>query len=343
MSHEIDMSNNRENMVYVGDTPWHRLGTAFDGNEDFDQWRIAAGFNWEAESKALHYKAQPVYLGQDDVNIALPSHKALVRSDTGTVLGVVGKDYKVVQPSDVLGFFKDIAFASDGRYTMETAGCLFDGRRIWALAKTQNEIKIGANDIIKPYLLLGTGFDGKISTFASYTAVRVVCHNTLSMAVGSNCVNADIRITHAQTFNANDVKHALGLIESAEADTLAGFAETANTLAGRPVNDTEVFTYFAGLYGPKREKGQSVQSLRIADFTNSQKRNIDQLIRLFQGGPGAELESSKGTSWGLVNAVTHFEDFKRGKDAQRRLQSAGFGAGANRKKEAVKVALALAA
>ena len=339
MGHMIDMSNDRENMVYVGDTPWHRLGTAFEGNEDFDQWRIAAGFNWTADERALYYKDRP----EITAGIPLPSHKALIRSDIGTVLGVVGKDYKVVQPADVLGFFRDIAFASDGAYKMETAGCLFDGRRIWALAKTQNEIKIGDTDIIKPYLLLGTGFDGKISTFASYTAVRVVCHNTLSMAVGINCTNADVRITHSQDFNENEVKRALGLIEAAETDTLAAFAETANILAGRPVNDTETFQYFAGLYGPKREPGQSVESLRISDFTNSQKRNINELLNLFKQGPGSQLESARGTSWGLVNSVTHFEDWKRGKDAQRRLQSAGFGAGANRKKHAVVEALALAA
>lgn len=341
MSHEIDMSNDQENMVYVGQTPWHRLGTAFVGNEDFDQWRVAAGFDWEALIKPIHYKAKHA-LGHE-VDVAMPSHRALVRSDTEMVLGIVGKDYKVVQPSKVLEFFRDIAFASDSQYVMETAGCLFDGKRVWALARTNREIRIGDDDIIKPYILLGTSFDGTTSTFATYTAVRVVCHNTLTMAVGLSANTADIRIPHVQTFDEQTVKQALGLIEGAEDQTIAGFTETANILAGRPVNNEEMFSYFAEMYGPKLEEGQSVQELRVADFTSSQKGNINELIQIFKDGPGSQLTSSKGTSWGLVNAVTNFEDFKRGKSEQRRLQSAGFGAGAQRKKKAVEHALALAA
>lgn len=341
MSHEIDMSNNRENMVYVGNTPWHRLGTKFKGDEDFDQWKIAAGLAWEAQTKALKYSATHA-LGHE-VDVVLPSHNALVRSDTEKVLGVVGKDYKVVQPGKVLEFFRDIAFASDSRYTMETAGCLFDGKRVWALARTKNEIRIGGNDIIKPYILLGTSFDGKTSTFATYTSVRVVCHNTLSMAVGINGLKADIRIPHVQTFDEQAVKRALGLLENAEEGAIANFAETADVLAQRNVDDAEMFNYFAALYGPDREEGQTVEDLRISDFTQSQKQNIDQLIRLFRGGPGAKLESADGTAWGLVNAVTHFEDFSRGKNDTRRLQSAGFGAGARRKRYAVNEALTLAA
>lgn len=341
MSHEIDFSNDRENMVYVGATPWHELGTRFVGDEDFDQWRIAAGFDWEAEIKRLSYKAP--HAAGHEVDIVLPSHRALVRSDTAGVLGVVGKDYKVVQPSKVLEFFRDIAFASDSRYVMETAGCLSDGKRVWALARTKDEIRIGGTDVIKPYLLLGTSFDGSSSTFASYTSVRVVCHNTLSMAVGTAAVNADIRIPHTQNFDEQSVKNALGLIEAAEEGAVKGFAETADALSQRNVSDQDVFNYFAELYGPKREEGQSVKELRVADFTDSQQRNIGQLVKLFQGGPGAQLESAKGTAWGLVNAVTHFEDFQRGKDAGRRLQSAGFGAGARRKKQAVESAIALAA
>lgn len=341
MSHEIDMSNDRENMVYRGATPWHKLGTQFTGDETFDEWRVAAGFGWEAQARALAYKA--THVAGHEIDVPLDSHKVLVRSDTENVLGVVGKDYKVVQPSQVLEFFRDIAFASDGRYEMETAGCLFDGRRVWALAKTKHEIRVGGNDIIKPYILLGTSFDGTTSTFASYTSVRVVCHNTLSMAVGLGATNADIRITHAQTFDENAVKAALGLIESAEGSTIERFAETADVLSQRTVDDKDMFTYFAELYGPKREEGQSVDDLKVSDFTSSQKRNIDQLMRLFKGGPGSDLESANGTAWGLVNAVTRFEDHSRGKDGVRRLQSSGFGAGKRRKIAAVDSAMALVA
>lgn len=341
MAHLIDLSNNRENMAYVGNTPWHRLGTKLTGDESFDEWRVAAGFAWDAEKKDLTYMAQ--HAAGHEVPVILPSHKALVRSDTGMVLSVVGKDYKIVQPRDVLEFFREIAFQSNGRYEMETAGCLSDGKRIWALAKIKDEMSVGGVDIIKPYILFGTSFDLTSSTFASYTTVRVVCNNTLQAAVGAHAKNADVRITHAQTYDEDSVKRALGLLEDAEEDAFGNFMTTANELVKRDVNDTEMFSYFANLYGPKREEGQSVEDLKVSDFTTNQKRNIDQLIRLFKGGPGSNLPTANGTAWGLVNSVTHFEDFSRGKNDMKRLQSSAFGMGRRNKVKAVDTALALCA
>ena len=341
MSHMIDMSNDQDNMVYVGATPWHKLGTRFAGNETFEEWRIAAGFAWEAQAKELSYKA--THAAGHEVDVILPSHKALIRSDLETVLSVVSKDYKIVQPKQVLEFFRDVAFASDGAYTMETAGCLFDGRKIWALARTKNQITIGGIDVIKPFILFGTSFDLSQSTYASHTAVRVVCHNTMSMSVGADGEKADVKITHAQEYDENTVKAALGMLAESEVTILNQFAQTADRLTERGVDDKDMFTYFAELYGPKREDGQSVEELRVSDFTNSQKRNIDQLIILFKRGPGSDLPTASGTAWGLVNAVTRFEDHSRGKNDVKRLQSSAFGAGKNRKKSAVNSALALAA
>ncbi|TFG84006.1 MAG: DUF932 domain-containing protein [Erysipelotrichales bacterium] len=341
MAHMIDMSNYRENMVYVGATPWHHLGTQFTGDETFEEWRVAAGFNWEAQKKDLVYKA--THAAGHEVDVILPSHKALVRSDTEMVLSVVGKDYKIVQPKDVLEFFREIAFASGGRYTMETAGCLSDGKRIWALAKIDDEMRVGGIDVIKPYILFGTSFDLSTSTYASYTTVRVVCNNTLQAAIGTAASNADVRITHAQTYDEDSVKRALGLLEGAEESAFDGFIDTANLLTTRKVNDFETFNYFAELYGPKRNEGQSVNDLKISDFTTGQKRNIDQLIRLFKQGPGANMKTASGTAWGLVNAVTHFEDFSHGKNDMKRLQSSAFGSGKRNKLASVNTALALVA
>lgn len=341
--HAIDMSNDRANMVYVGDTPWHHLGTRFTGKEDFDQWRIAAGFGWHAAERPLLYQEPHAVTGQM-VNVALPSHKAIVRDDTGLLLGVVGKDYKTVQPREVLEFFRDIAFASDSRYEMETAGCLFDGKRVWALAKLAREIRIAGTDAVKPYLLFGTGFDGKTSSFADYTSVRVVCNNTLEMAVGLGAANASIRIPHSSVFDEDAVKRALGLIASEEDATIEAFETTANTLAHRTsVTDEEAFNFFAQLYGPKPEEGKTIADLRIGDFTTGQRKAIGRLMKLFEDGPGAHLRSAERTAWGLVNSVTHYEDHDRGSNETKRLQSAQFGAGSRRKRAAVDAGLALAA
>jgi phage/plasmid-like protein (TIGR03299 family) len=333
------MTNRRANMVYVGATPWHSLGTRFAGNENFDEWRVAAGFAWEATPQPLTYP------GADGNPVSLDSHKVLLRSDVQSVLGVVGKDYKVVQPAKVIEFFRDIAFASDSRYTMETAGCLFDGRRIWALARTAQEMRIGGTDVVKPYILLGTSFDGSMATFASYTSVRVVCHNTLTMAVGLKGTNADIRIPHSQTFDEKGVKVALGVIESGEDAAIENFEEMATILSKRRVNTKDAFTYFATLYGPELEEGQKATTLKLEDFSKTQERHVSGLHELFLRGPGAQLKSAKSTAWGLLNAVTNYEDFGRWrtKKMERIVSSSQFGNGAQRKKTAAELAIKLAA
>jgi phage/plasmid-like protein (TIGR03299 family) len=329
-----------EKMAYVGETPWHGLGTQFAGNESIDEWAVAAGFGWDAIATPLKYAAKNA-LGES-VDVALKSHRLLVRSDTQTELGVVSKDYKVVQPKRVIEFFRDIAFSSNSRYKMETAGVLFDGKRVWALAKTSEVIRVMGTDVIKPYILLGTSYDGSTATFATYTSTRVVCNNTLSMAVGPNGERANIRISHLSTFDEAAVKAALGLIENAEGVVLHNFEETATQLAVRKVDDKEMFNYFAKLYGPAVPEGKTVKDLTIGEFTEGQKRSINDLIALFKVGPGANLRSAEGTSWGLVNAVTRFEDARAGLN-EKRFASVQFGAGAARKRAAVNEALALAA
>lgn len=342
MAHMIDMTNDRANMAYVGDTPWHRLGTALTGDENLDEWRIAAGLDWTAEKRDLFYRnATNIGAGATaHLPHSVPTHKALVRSDTGDVLSVVGNRYKVVQPGEVMEFFRDLCFTSDSRYKLETAGSLNDGKRIWALASLDRTIRVGGIDLIKPYLLLGTSFDLTTSTFATHTSVRVVCNNTLNMAVGSDAKNSDVRITHAQTFDEAAIKRALGVIEDTADEAIDNFENVAGELIQRNVDDFAMFTYFASLYGPKLENGQNVTDLRVSDFTTGQKRDIDRLIALFRNGPGADMPTAKGTAWGLVNAVTHFEDFDKGKDDAKRLKRSAFGIGKRNKEKAVTLALA---
>lgn len=345
--HAIDTSNQRANIVYVGATPWHKLGTKFTGDENLEEWRTAAGMQWQAEAEPLYYRARGATGNR--VLVEAKSHKALIRSDTQNVLGIVGRDYKVVQPEKVLEFFRDIAFASDRRFAMETAGCLFDGRRVWALARSLGEIRIKGQDVLLPYLLFGTSYDGSTSTFATYITVRVVCHNTLSASVGMGGERAMVRITHAQQYDEHAVKTSLASVLAGEAAAFRAFEKTADQLADTRVTEKQAFEYFARLYGPKPEEGKDWDSITLGDFTKQQKATVAELLDLWRNGPGAQMRSAKDTAWGLVNAVTHLEDHGRTGQrvgpttANRRLASAQFGAGARRKRDAVDAALAIAA
>lgn len=324
MAHQIDFSNDRENMAYVGSTPWHGLGQQLQEGADIDQWRIAAGLGWSVKRSPVMYPAGQVLNFAEGRNV-------LYRDDTNAALGIVSDSYNIVQPGEVLEFYRSLVEAQG--FILETAGSLRGGRRIWALARTGREFAIMGQDVMKAYLLLATSFDGSLATVASFTSVRVVCQNTLTFAVGADGKKADIRIPHHSAFNAEEVKQKMGL------DTnWVRFEEESNVLAQRKVTKAEVTKYFMDLV-----YGADTQEMTEADLTSG-KRKMQALLTVYEGGVGQATRSAQGTAWGLVNAVTRYVDHERQtRSTDNRLNSAWFGPGASMKSDAYQAALALAA
>jgi phage/plasmid-like protein (TIGR03299 family) len=255
----------------------------------------------------------------------------LYRSDTGAELGIVGDGYKIVQPIDVLEFFRSTI--DDNGYKFETAGSLKGGRVIWALAATGEGAAIGGSrDIVKPYLLLSTSLDGSSATTSKFTTVRVVCNNTLTMSLGSKD-QSTIKVSHRSQFNADQVKRQHGLIATPDAsvDPFAQFLRGANRLAN------QTFTAMDA----------DAATLALIDSKLKDPRNANgyqTIMRLFSGeGMGARMEASYSTKWGYLNAVTEYVDHHirtRGTDTDveatdKRLTSAWFGSGAALKDAAV--------
>jgi phage/plasmid-like protein (TIGR03299 family) len=327
--HLLDMSNNRANMAYVGETPWHGLGQQLPENTDIDQWRVAAGLDWHIEKRAVFHGVKDEH-GNKKASV-IDGRKALVRSDTQACLSIMSDRYQIVQPADILEFYRDLVDGS--RFTIETAGSLKGGAKIWALARGNLDLRIKGTDLIKPYLLLATACDGTMSTVADFTTVRVVCNNTLTMAVGTNGAKAGIRVRHTTAFNADDVKDQLGLVD----DAFDTFGHDVDQLAERRVSDDEAVQFFFDRYAKIDDRG-NVENEKGA------KRIVRELMRAYRSSPGATLASAQGTAWGLVNAVTHFEDYRaRARSTENRFNSGQFGPGANRKAEAFDAALALVA
>jgi phage/plasmid-like protein (TIGR03299 family) len=322
MSHAIDMTNGKPAVAYVGQVPWHGLGEELEEDASLDEWRIAAGLDWEVRNS-------PVMFMQPDEGLRYVDNKnVLYRSDTGGPLGLVSDQYKIVQPNDVLEFYRSLA-ESQG-FTMETAGSLQDGKRVWALARTGREFSVMGQDLMKAYLLLATSYDGTMATVASFTSVRVVCQNTLSFAVGNEGQRADIRIPHHSAFEPDSIKRELGLDENWEQ-----FEDRANTLAKRKVTKKEALEFFTNvLYGDEIDE----EELPTAS------RTLKQVMDVYENGVGQETRSANGTAWGLVNAVTRWTDHERNaRSSSSRLNSAWFGPAANKKRTAFETALELAA
>lgn len=297
MAHEIaTMIDGRSAMAYVGDAPWHNLGQQLTKGASIDTWIKEAGMDFTIAGAEVLY--------QDQHKNLMPqgSKQVLYRQDTGVPLGVVGNKYRVVQPVEVLEFFRDLV--EEQGFELETAGVLFGGAKYWALARTGQEVKLGNNDVLKDYLMLATACDGTLKTTARRTSVRVVCNNTLNQA-NKDAIN-DIKISHATNFNSGDVKVELGLRDiDTEWDK---FAANAKQLSETKMTDSQAIRFVQSLFKDTSEKG------------NTQTGKV---LQLYSGqGKGSDYDSAKGTAWGVLNAVTEQLDWHQGKNQDRRLEAA---------------------
>lgn len=334
MSHGIDIINNRPAYAHVNDAGWHGLSNPLPVNAPLERWKELAGLDWEA------IKGSVEYVDAGGNRRTMNGRKVIYRSDNGEALSVMSDGYKIVQPGDVLEFYRDMV-AESGAYDLETAGCLFGGRKLWALAKHRDELNV-MGDITKPYMLLTTSLDGSSSTICKPISIRVVCANTLAMGLGGTSDNNAVRVTHSSVFDQKAVKHQLANID----DFFASWKETAEKLASIKVDQREAKTFVAKLYGPEISTDFAAPLADPEAYSTRMKNKCRDVMRLYRDGPGADLKSAAGTVWGLLNAVTRYEDHHaptRGGDAaESRFASAQYGAGASRKANAAALADSLA-
>lgn len=315
-----------QQMAYVGHTPWHELGNQLPPKQPLEVWAQQAGMDWRICETPVRYMAEQA--GALGSIMTFEDQKVLYRSDTKVPLSVVGNRYQVVQPREVLEFYRDLTEVSG--FELETAGVLKAGRKFWALARTGKETVLKGNDTVKGYILLATSCDGTLATTATPTTVRVVCNNTLSIAL--NGASSAVRVPHSTTFDPQAVKRQLGIAVSGW-DT---FMYRMKTLSERKVKTHESLNYFL------RVLCQTDGHVDSHVLTN--ERALKKVQELYEGrGRGAELGAAKGTAWGLLCAVTEFVDHeRRARNQEYRLDSAWFGQGAGLKHRALEAALLLA-
>lgn len=322
------MAHAIEKMAYAGEAPWHRLGSALPPRQPIEVWAEKAGMDWTICTTPVRYMADRAgALGQI---LTFDDQKVLYRSDTKAALSVVGGRYQVVQPKEILEFYRDLTEVSG--FELETAGVLKEGRKLWALARTGKESRLKGDDVVKGYLLLATSCDGSLATTATPTTVRVVCNNTLAMALGS--ASGAVKVPHSTTFDPQAVKRQLGVAVT----HWDSFMYRMKTLSERRVKPHEAMNYFLKVVcaaGDHLDPAQGLQN----------ERALKRVRELYEGqGRGSELPSSQATAWGLLNAVTEYVDHeRRARTRDHRLDSAWFGQGAALKQRALEKALQLVA
>jgi phage/plasmid-like protein (TIGR03299 family) len=243
---------------------------------------------------------------------------------------VVSQRYQVVQPREVLEFYRDLTEVSG--YELETAGVLKGGRKFWALARTGQATTLKGTDHVNCYLLLATSCDGTLATTATPTTVRVVCNNTLAIALDSS--PSAIKVPHNTRFDPHAVKKQLGIAVS----QWDGFMYRMRALAERKVQWHEAMGFFMNVLcdiAPDSPLPEVIPN----------ERALRKVQNLYEGaGRGSTMASANGTAWGLLNAVTEYVDHeRRARSIEYRMDSAWFGQGAIIKQQALSAALQLVA
>ena len=314
--------HNINKMIYVGTEPWHGLGVKLPANATYDQISSLAGF----------YNAEERQLVVEGCNAAVPDRKAIVRGDDGRYLATVGVGYRIVQFSEVAKTLVEAAGEVGGFF--HTAGTLGPvGARGWLLGELPGVITVkGDPSPIRKYLLGCTGHDGLSAITLKNVATRVVCQNTLGLALGERG-GASFKIHHTTNAGTRLAQAAYALEKLVR--SYETFGELANLMATTPFTDKQMkATIDVVLPVPKDD----LDHLRI-------DRDREKVRSLFETAVGLE-PAIKGTSWAAINAWSEFLDHvrlpkaKRGHDMRdQRLESIWLGSAAKMKELAFNAVL----
>lgn len=273
------MPANVETMFSVREKPWHNLGKIVaDAPNSAEALRLA-GLDWTVEQTDVYADG-----------FIIPGYRANIRNTDRTVLGIVSDQYKVVQNAEAFSF-TDSLIGGDVRY--ETAGSLKDGKRIWLLAKMP-DCQV-AGDAVEPYLCFTNTHDGSGSVRVCMTPIRVVCNNTLNIALSE--AKRNWSVVHRGNIQAK-IDEARVCLELAD-KYMFNLDKEAERLANIKVTYDEMYDYLADLFFIEDDMSDIAKR-------NRQKAKDDFMVCFVS----PDLERFANTAWAAVNAAADFADHR---------------------------------
>ncbi len=345
MAHMLATDNQGQAMMaYAGATPWHSLGTAITDEAvcyDPQAFMTVAKMDWMAHKRRL---SRPVPQADGTVKHEDANAWEVYRESDGAILAdMVGQRYTILQNKEAFNWFKPFLEAKEA--ALHTGGVLFNGSRIWILAKLNRDpMEIAAGDIVEKYILLSHSHDGSLAVRAGFTPIRVVCWNTLSMA-HSDEASKLIRLKHSKNIHKNldnlrDVMNAV----NAEFEATA---EQYRLLVSKAINQADLRKYVKRVFKvdaednviwPTGERSKEMKEL----CSERQKHILEEVFKLVESGKGNNLPSVSGTYWAAYNGVTEYLSYVNGRNEDNRLNSLWYGVNATTNKEALKAAVQMA-
>lgn len=293
MAHEV------ENMISTkGILPWHKIGVVTPKELVTAEEIISAiGFDFKVKKRVnqTHLNID----GRSEVVRLQDSFSTIRVNANGSesvLCGRVGKNYTPIQNVDAFGFFDNVVGKGEAIY--ETAGILRNGRTVFLLAALPEYIKIlgSDEDMIKQFVLLANWHDGTSALLAMFTDVRVVCNNTLNMALSGARSQVSIRHTASAEEKMREASRTMGMVNQYNVEIAKAF----NSMAVAKMAGDDLVKYVKTLIPMPVEPTDVVRDRTI--------ERQDMVLELAEVGHGATLETAKGTVWGAYNAYTEFVD-----------------------------------
>ncbi len=322
------MPANVQTMAYYGEVPWHGLGVEVPRDLKAEEMIWAAGLDWEVELRpargAREINRKGEFSRYEIVRVPRPNS-----SETEVLLGVVSRRYQPLQNVEAFGFFDPIV--GEGKAYFETAGALGEGERIWVMAKMPEAMEIVRGDECFKYLLLSNTHSGDGSVTVKFTTVRVVCQNTLMLAMEDGQKAYRVRHSKQMQFKLEELGDFLAITQEVflKAETLFKRLVKIDMIDGRLEHYLEAVFPRSAAQKKKGEKPARWTFLR----------------EIFEKQEDLQLPGVRGTLWGAYNAITRFEDYKQPQQKEQpdqRLERTWFGGGSDTKLKALAKAAELA-
>ncbi len=304
--------------VFARTPAWHSLGTVVPGDVPFDDGLALAGQDFIVQPQELFTAA--------GVKV---SSRAMVRLDTGAILGVTGPRYTPLQNKNAFDFFKP--FVDEKLVSLESAGCLSGGTKVWVLAKLNKDNSVIAkNEEVAKFVLVSNSHDGKSAVRVGFTPIRVVCANTMAYAHNSGKSQL-VRICHGKNVAMN-LEKMQEVIDMAD-EGFSATAEQYRFLASKQFNQKDIKQYVKEVLNIKEDD----KDMKTRTFNK-----MADIVGKCVAGIGQDNPAVSGTWYAAYNGVTEYLSYTNGRSANNRFSSLWFGAGAKMSADALKLATDMA-
>lgn len=327
MSHNLNFNKitNKYSFFSVKQKAWHDLGQVVEDYPNSSEAIELSGLNYQVERQRL--------FNADGTEIK--NFFATVRTDTRETLGVVGSKYEIVQNTDAFTFFDAIKDSESIKY--ETAGALGNGERIFITAKLPDCLRIGRNDVIEKYIFLTNTHDGSGAITAAFTPIRIVCNNTLTMALKNHSNAVHIKHT-ADVKKRLEEAHRIMYIANEKGEMIETiFRKWSKTR----ITDAETLKLIRLAMAPTPETFAAVAADNTDfEFTRQFEEITGAVYEYALSAETQQMETTAGTLFGAYNAVTGFyQNVKSYKNDSAKVQSIMYGTAADRSKKAFDLCL----